>query len=184
MCPFLTFAPLLPFPSLPFPSPHSPSPQPANVPKLNLNSLNQQRNPPPSDAPPDTSYIPVVPYNPMQARKTNDFIESLKTQKNYVDIFANHDAFIYLQRVSMDSAYDFVIVPHETVMESQAIHAGKMEDPNELEQDPGTPYQKDHRVHYTLSASGITSNVDGDVEFIRWVWTGGRKQNNRVLHYN
>jgi hypothetical protein len=138
-----------------------------NIPKLGLSSLSlNQKKEDTEDTPVDTSYIPVVPYNPSQARKTNDFIDSLKSQKNFIDIFAKPDSFMYLQRVSLDSAYDFVIVPHEVIMESAAVIAGHIDDPYALDNDPNTPYAKDHRVHYTLSANGITSNVDGDVEFI------------------
>ena len=136
------------------------------IPRLKISSTNQEREPPNPDAPIDTSYIPKVPFNPNQARKTNDFIESLVAQKNYIDIFANPSSFMYLKRKSPDSAYDFVIVPHTKVTDTPAKDTPRGRSSWQDERTESKFGENGSPVYYTVSSKGITTNIDGDVEFM------------------
>jgi hypothetical protein len=54
-------------------------------------------------------------YRLMPAATTSTFIDYISSLPGYTDIFASPSSFIYLRRVSRDSAYDFNIVSAEEV---------------------------------------------------------------------
>ncbi|GMI17677.1 hypothetical protein TrLO_g10552 [Triparma laevis f. longispina] len=128
----------------------TPSQTPSVVPKLNLTNLSLNKSQLTSNSPTssnkkiDISYIPKVPFNASMHSPTHDFINSIKIQTLYKDIFTS-SSFLYLKRVSKDSAYDFYIVRSEDMSDKK---------------------EEEDEIFYTLSKEGITCENAGSIEFV------------------